>query len=88
MSASTAATASNRLVGTGTASGFSTSGCSGIIGCWSTADNNTSSSGAAAATLAHQRQRGEGSDPVGVSSRMKPTQASHRTWMPLETPAR
>ena len=30
--------------------------------------------GAAAATLAHQRQRGEGSDPVGVSSRTKPAQ--------------
>ena len=32
--------------------------------------------GAAAATHAHQRQRGEGSDPVGVSSRTKPTQAN------------
>jgi hypothetical protein len=25
--------------------------------------------------LAHQRQRGDGSDPVGVSSRMKPIEA-------------
>jgi hypothetical protein len=29
----------------------------------------------AAATRAHQRQRGDGSTPVGVSSRMKPLQA-------------
>jgi len=32
--------------------------------------------GAAAATHAHQRQRGEGSDPVGVSSRTKPIKGS------------
>jgi hypothetical protein len=31
--------------------------------------------GAAPATLAHHRQRGEGSDPVGVSSSTKPRQA-------------
>ena len=29
-----------------------------------------------AETLAHQRQRGEGGDPVGVSSRTNPTAAS------------
>jgi hypothetical protein len=33
-------------------------------------------SGAAAASLAHQRQRGEGSAPVGVSSVTKPMHAS------------
>jgi hypothetical protein len=32
--------------------------------------------GATAATQAHQRQRGDGSAPVGVSSRTKPTSAS------------
>jgi hypothetical protein len=31
---------------------------------------------AAAVAQAHQRQRGEGSDPVGVSSRMNPRQAT------------
>jgi hypothetical protein len=31
--------------------------------------------GTAAVTIAHQRQRGEGSDPVGVSSKIKPTKA-------------
>ena len=34
--------------------------------------------GVAAITLAHQRQRGEGSDPVGVSSRTKPMQGQGR----------
>jgi len=32
--------------------------------------------GAAAVAQAHQRQRREGSDPVGVSSRTKPMQPS------------
>src|SRR6266508_800032 len=32
--------------------------------------------GAATMILAHQRQRGDGSDPVGVSSRTKPSKAS------------
>jgi hypothetical protein len=86
MSAATAAT--NRPAGTATASGFPTSGCSGNSGWGSTADNTTSNTGAATATLAHHRQRGEGSDPVGVSSKMKLTQVTHRTWMLLETPAR
>ena len=86
--AATAATASSSPVGTATASGFPTSGCSGNSGWGSTAANTTSNTGAATATLAHQRQRGEGSDPVGVSSRMKPTQATHRTWMLLAIPAR
>jgi hypothetical protein len=43
-----------------------------------TVSATSKTAGAAAATLAHQRQpeAGDGSDPVGVSSRMKPTQAS------------
>jgi hypothetical protein len=43
---------------------------------------------AAAATLAHQRQRGEGSDPVGVSSSTKPAQENQMMTMPLVNPAR
>jgi hypothetical protein len=39
--------------------------------------------GAAAATLAHQRQRREGSDPVGVSSRTKPSSAASAKPKPL-----
>jgi hypothetical protein len=39
---------------------------------------------AAAVTRAHQRQRGDGSDPVGVSSRTKPMQAANR--MKLASP--
>jgi hypothetical protein len=35
--------------------------------------------GAAAATLAHQRQRDEGSEPVGLSSSTKPRQAMPAT---------
>jgi hypothetical protein len=35
--------------------------------------------GAAAAALAHQRQRGDGSDPVGVNSSTKPRQAMPAT---------
>jgi hypothetical protein len=37
------------------------------------------STGAAAAILAHQRQRGEGNDPVGVSNRMNPSRAGQTT---------
>jgi hypothetical protein len=40
------------------------------------ANDTNPSAGAAAATLAHHRQRGEGSDPVGVSSNTKPMQAA------------
>ena len=36
----------------------------------------TNAAGTAAASQANQRQRGDGSDPVGVSSRMKPMQPS------------
>ena len=41
-----------------------------------TVSARTKTTGPAAATQAHQRQRGDGSDPVGVSSRTKPTKAS------------
>jgi hypothetical protein len=37
---------------------------------------------AATTTLAHQRQRGDGRDPVGVSSTTKPMQAT-MTMVPL-----
>jgi hypothetical protein len=40
------------------------------------ANDASANSGAAAAILASQRQRGEGSQPVGVSSSMKPRQAA------------
>jgi hypothetical protein len=49
---------------------------SGAIGSGWTAKPTTVSTGAAAATLAHQRQRGEGSDPVGVSRSTKPAHDS------------
>src|SRR6266498_5850016 len=45
-------------------------------------------SGSAAATQAHQRQRGDGSDPVGVSSRMKPMQPSPGTKVAEASAAR
>ncbi len=41
--------------------------------------DSRNASGRAAATQAHQRQRADGSDPVGVSSRMKPMQPSPGT---------
>ena len=64
-----AAATSSRSARAGTASGLVTDryGCSN----GSNAPDTTASSGAAAVTLAHHRQRGEGSDPVGVSTRMK-----------------
>ena len=86
MSAATAAT--NRPAGTATASGFPTSGCSGNSGWGSTADNTTSNTGAATATLAHHRQRGEGSDPVGVSSSTKPAHDSQMGAVLSVNPAR
>jgi hypothetical protein len=45
---------------------------------WSapSADDAIPNTQAAAATLAHQRQRGEGSEPVGVSSKTKPMHAA------------
>jgi hypothetical protein len=42
-------------------------------------DDTNPTTDATATTLAHHRQRGEGSDPVGVSSRMKPMQAAITT---------
>jgi hypothetical protein len=37
---------------------------------------STNPAGAAAVTQAHQRHRGEGGDPVGVSSSTRPSRAS------------
>ena len=71
-----------------TASGLPTSGCSGYSGCGSIAAISIISTGPAAATLAHHRHRGEGSDPVGVSSSTNPAQAIHCTTRPLLRPAR
>ncbi len=49
----------------------------------------SSHSPAAATTIrAHQRQRGDGSDPVGVSSSTNAAQAIHVTTRPLLRPAR
>src|SRR6266545_1992267 len=48
---------------------------SGSVSGPSTDDSNPTIT-ASAATLAHQRQRGEGNLPVGVSSRMKPMHAA------------
>jgi hypothetical protein len=63
-------------------------GYSGRIGAGSTTDASTHTTGAAAAILAHQRQRGDGSDPVGVSSSTKPTPEIQIRIMPLDSPAR
>jgi hypothetical protein len=49
---------------------------SGASGPGWTANPTIVSTGAAAATLAHQRQRGDGSDPVGVSGSTKPAHDS------------
>ena len=70
------------------ASGSPTSGCSGYSGWGSIAALSSSSTGPAAATLAHHRQRGEGSDPVGVSSSTNPASEIQTRKMPNETPAR
>jgi hypothetical protein len=43
------------------------------------AEARTNTTGAAAATRAHRRQRGDGSDPVGVSSSTKPIRAGQTT---------
>jgi hypothetical protein len=50
-------------------------------------DVSSHTTGAAAATLAHQRQRGEGSDPVGVSSRTKLAHESQMRVLPVWNPA-
>jgi len=49
---------------------------------------SSSSTGPAAAILAHQRQRGEGSDPVGVSSSTKPAHDSQMGAALSANPAR
>jgi hypothetical protein len=60
---------------------------SGLATVWSgslngpSANDTNPTTGAAAATLAHHRQRGEGNDPVGVSSRTKPIQAASTTTL-------
>jgi hypothetical protein len=54
-----------------------------VAGGSSTRQTPAANSGTAVAPIAmpaaHQRQPGEGSDPVGVSSRTKPTRASPTT---------
>jgi hypothetical protein len=63
------------LLSAGTSSGFGTarSSESGSIVGEPRSQATVNATGAAAASQAHQRQCGDGSDPVGVSSRMKPT---------------
>jgi hypothetical protein len=67
---------------------------SGLVTDWkgpskgTSAHDSTPRTDAAVESLAHQRQRGEGSDPVGVSSKMKPRQAARGRTLPLETAAR
>jgi hypothetical protein len=63
-------------------------GYSGYSGAGWITDPSSHTPAAAAATLAHQRQRGEGSDPVGVSNRTKPAHDSQIMVMPVENPAR
>jgi hypothetical protein len=59
----------------GTATGFTIDSYGGMVnGPNVSAARKTT--GAAAATQAHQRQRADGSDPVGVSSRTKPMHTS------------
>jgi hypothetical protein len=70
------------------ASGFPMPGYSGYSGAGWTTDPSSHTTAAAAATLAHHRQRGEGSDPVGVSSRTKPAHDSQSMTTPLTNPAR
>jgi hypothetical protein len=72
----------------GTPSGLAMSGYSGRSGAGSTIAPSSHTTAAAAAILAHQRQRGDGSRPVGVSSSTKPAQAIHCTTAPLLSPAR
>src|SRR5215218_10149002 len=50
----------------------------GITSPGPTARANRKAAGATADSLAHQRQRGEGGDPVGVRSRIQPTQTNPR----------
>jgi len=61
---------------------------SGAIGSGWTTDPRMVTRGAAAASLAHHRQRGEGSDPVGVSSSTKPAHDSQVTVVTYAIPTR
>ena len=72
----------------GTPSGLAMSEYSGRSGAGSKIDPSSQSPAAAAAILAHQRQRGDGSRPSGVSRSTKPAQAIHCTTAPLLSPAR
>jgi hypothetical protein len=72
----------------GTASGFPMAGYSGYSGVGWTTDTSSHTRAAAAAVLAHQRQRGEGSLPVGVSNSTKPAHAIQLSTTPLLNPAR
>jgi hypothetical protein len=82
------ATSSSPRGRAGTASGFPTAGYSGYNGVGWTVDASSHTTGAAAAILAHQRQRGDGREPVGVSSSTKPAHEIHVTTTPLLNPAR
>jgi hypothetical protein len=62
---------------------------SGASGSGWTTEVTATTAGATAASLAHQRQRGDGSEPVGVSSSTKPAHDS-QTMVKVRTaiPAR
>jgi hypothetical protein len=62
----------------GAARGFLNVGSSGTSGWGSSAAATSSTTVAVATILAHQRHRGEGSAPVGVSMATKPMQATMR----------
>jgi hypothetical protein len=64
------------------------SGYSGYTGCKVRVDASTNTTAAAAATLAHQRQRAEGRVPVGVSSRTNPAQERGTMLRPPPAPLR
>src|SRR6266571_3213387 len=64
-------TTDNGVAKAGTASGLETDWYGGSNDPGESAADTRNSTGPATATLAHHRQRGEGSDPLGVSSRMK-----------------
>jgi hypothetical protein len=71
-----------------TPSGFPVSGYSGYSGIGCSAEVRKATTSAATWALAHQRQRGDGSFPVGVSSRTKPVRERERKTAPLANPAR
>ena len=63
----------NRALSAGTPNGLPTDGCSGYSGVGLVTPARAPVAAAAATSRAHQRQRGDGNVPVGVSSRTKPT---------------